>query len=403
MKRDDFPIFSKPVNGQDLVYLDSAATTQKPRVVIDAVRQIYEQSYANANRGAHTLAGNASRIVEQARAKVLRFLGAPRDFEVVFTRSTTEALNLVAHGIADEVDPGDEILLTIAEHHANLLPWQRLARTRGCTLGYLGIDDQGFFDPDELKRRIKPSTKALVMTHVSNVLGAIEPIEEMSRVAHAHGLMVVIDAAQSVPHLPIDLSTLNVDLLAFSAHKVYGPSGVGVLCGRKERLARLTPPLLGGGCVDDVTLEGMTLAPIPRRLEAGTLNLEGIAGLSAALDYVSGIGHEALRQHETELLRRLLDGLEGLGGIQVFGPRRVEQRSGLVSFLVDGVDPHDAAAVLDARGVALRAGQHCAQPLVERLSPQGATLRASVGVYNDVSDIDALIAGLRTVRQVFGA
>lgn len=403
MKRDDFPILSRPVSGQGLVYLDSAATTQKPRVVIDAVRQVYEQSYANANRGAHTLSGNASRIVERARAKVLRFLGAPRGYEVVFTRSTTDALNLVAHGIADEVGPGDEVLVTVAEHHANLLPWQRLAKTRGCQLGFLDIDDQGFFDPDELSRRIQPGTKALVMTHVSNVLGAIEPVEEMTRIARARGLLVVIDAAQSVPHLPIDLAALDADLLAFSAHKAYGPSGVGVLCGRQERLSRLSPPLLGGGCVDDVSLEGMILAPIPRRLEAGTLNLEGIAGLSAALDYISGIGHEALRRHESELLTRLLDGLRDLGGVQIFGPRHVAQRSGLVSFLLDGVDPHDAAAVLDARGIAVRAGQHCAQPLVERLSPQGATLRASVGLYNNANDIDALIEGLVMVRQVFGA
>jgi cysteine desulfurase/selenocysteine lyase len=399
----DFPILATRPGGRRLVYLDNAATTQKPRAVIEAVARVYLESNASVHRGSHALSARATGLFETARATVRRFLNAGRSHEVVFTRSTTEAINLLARGLSAGWRAGDEVLLSVAEHHANLVPWQLAARERGLALRFLEVDGSGLFRLEDLPGLLGPRTRLVAVTHVSNVLGAIEPVQALIEAAHAHGVPVLLDAAQSAPHLPLDLGALEADFLAFSGHKMLAPAGVGVLAGRRDLLEAL-PPLLGGGSmIGQVQLEGHTLAEVPARFEAGTMNLEGVAGLAAALDYLEGLGGMArVQAHDQALMGLLLEGLAAVPGCHLFGPRDPAQVAGVVSLTLDGIHAHDAAAFLDGLGIAVRAGFHCAQPLVERLTTEGAVLRASLAPYTTAEDVTALLDGLKQLRTIFG-
>lgn len=400
--RQDFPILRQQVNGRRLVYLDNAATTQKPRQVIEALVRYYETSNANIHRGIHTLATRATEQYEDARRKVARFIGARGPEEVVFTRNATEAINLVARAWGDEhVGEGDEIVLTLMEHHSNIVPWQLLARRTGATLRYAGITDDGRLDLDELRRLIGPRTKLVAVTHMSNVLGTINPVADIAEMAHAAGALVLVDGAQSVPHLPVDVQTLGADFLAFSAHKMLGPTGVGVLWARAELLEAMPPFLGGGDMIAVVRPESSTWAELPHKFEAGTPNIADVIAFGAAIDYLAGIGIANVRRHEEELTELALEQLRRVPGLRVFGPVAASERGGVVSFSMQAAHPHDVATIADGYGVAIRAGHHCAQLLMRALGVP-ATSRASFSIYNDADDIEALVEALEGVNRVFG-
>jgi len=389
------------LDGKPLVYLDSAATSQKPRVVLEALRRYYEEYNANVHRGLYRIAEQATLAYEEARAKVARFLGA-RPEEVVFTRGTTESVNLVAYAYGDAfVQEGDEILLTEMEHHSNLVPWQRLAERRGARLRFLRVRSDGTLDLDPLDRLLSERTRLVAITHQSNVLGTINPVRYVADRAHAVGAVVLVDGAQSVPHMPVRVADLGCDFLAFSGHKMCGPTGIGVLWGRAEVLDRM-PPFHGGGeMIERVELERSTYKASPHRFEAGTPNIADAIALGVAVDYLEGVGMEAVREHEKSLVRYLLAQLREVDGVRVYGPQDPEVRGGAVAFTVEGVHPHDVAQVLDGEGVCVRAGHHCAQPLHRALGV-AATTRASVYLYNTPEDVDALVRGLERVRRFFG-
>jgi cysteine desulfurase/selenocysteine lyase len=389
------------LDGKPLVYLDSAATSQKPRVVLEALRRYYEEYNANVHRGLYRIAEQATLAYEEARAKVARFLGA-RPEEVVFTRGTTESVNLVAYAYGDAfVQEGDEILLTEMEHHSNLVPWQRLAERRGARLRFLRVRSDGTLDLDPLDRLLSERTRLVAITHQSNVLGTINPVRYVADRAHAVGAVVLVDGAQSVPHMPVRVADLGCDFLAFSGHKMCGPTGIGVLWGRAEVLDRM-PPFHGGGeMIERVELERSTYKAPPHRFEAGTPNIADAIALGVAVDYLEGVGMEAVREHEKSLVRYLLAQLREVDGVRVYGPQDPEVRGGAVAFTVEGVHPHDVAQVLDGEGVCVRAGHHCAQPLHRALGV-AATTRASVYLYNTPEDVDALVRGLERVRRFFG-
>ncbi|MBM3287364.1 MAG: cysteine desulfurase [Candidatus Eisenbacteria bacterium] len=400
--RGDFPILRREVNGRPLVYLDSAATTQKPQVVIDALADYYARSNANVHRGIHKLAEEATEAYEAARARVARMIGADDPRGVVFTRNATEAINLAARAwVEPRLRPGDEILLTEMEHHSNLVPWIMIARRAGAVLRHVPIDDEGHLILDRLEDLIGPRTRILALTHASNVLGTINPITRIVSIARARGVPVLLDGAQSVPHLPIDLRDLGVDFLAFSAHKMLGPTGVGVLWARPDLLEEAEPFLGGGEMIREVTLDAATWNEIPWKFEAGTPNIAGVVGFGAALDYLESIGMDAIRAHEIELTGYAFERLSAIGGLQIHGPRSPAERTGVISFSDATVHPHDLATILDMNGVAIRAGHHCAQPLMRRLGAQ-ATARASFYLYNDAADVDALVAALSEARSYFG-
>jgi len=400
--RQDFPILRQQVNGRRLVYLDNAATTQKPRQVIEALVRYYETSNANIHRGIHTLATRATEQYEDARRKVARFIGARGPEEVVFTRNATEAINLVARAWGDEhVGEGDEIVLTLMEHHSNIVPWQLLARRTGATLRYAGITDDGRLDLDELRRLIGPRTKLVAVTHMSNVLGTINPVADIAEMAHAAGALVLVDGAQSVPHLPVDVQALGADFLAFSAHKMLGPTGVGVLWARAELLEAMPPFLGGGDMIAVVRPESSTWAELPHKFEAGTPNIADVIAFGAAIDYLAGIGMANVRRHEEELTELALEQLRRVPGLRVFGPVAASERGGVVSFSMQAAHPHDVATIADGYGVAIRAGHHCAQLLMRALGVP-ATSRASFSIYNDADDIEALVEALEGVNRVFG-
>jgi cysteine desulfurase/selenocysteine lyase len=399
--REDFPLLQLRVHGKPLVYLDSAATSQKPRVVLEALARYYSEYNANVHRGIYLLAELATQRYEEARARVARFINAPRPEEVVFTRGTTEAINLVAYtwGRAT-IRPGDEILLTEMEHHSNMVPWQILAAEKGARLRYLPFDGQGRLALEELDALLSERTKLVAVTQQSNVLGTINPVAEIARRAHAVGALVLVDGAQSVPHMPVDVQALGCDFLAFSAHKMCGPTGAGALWGRYELLQAM-PPFHGGGeMIMLVTLEGATYKDPPHKFEAGTPNIADCIVWATAIDYLEGLGMAAIREHERQLLRYALGQLREVPGVRVFGPEDVEQRGSAIAFDVQGVHPHDVAQVLDQEGIAVRAGHHCAQPLHRRLGLAAST-RASLYLYNTPGDIDALTRGLETVRRLF--
>jgi len=401
--RGDFPIFQRTVRGgRPLVYLDSAATSQKPASVIEALAGFYRTSNANIHRGIYELSEEASVLYEEARAKVARFIGASRAQEVVFVRNTTEAINLVARTWGTTaLQPGDVIVTTILEHHSNIVPWHQLAVERGIIVRFVDIDEHGRLRLDQLEELLDAyPVKLVAVTHVSNALGTINPIPEIVRLAHRTGALVLVDGAQSVPHLPVNVRELGADFLAFSGHKMLAPFGIGVLWARYDLLTSLPPFLGGGGMIRTVTTDGFSSGDVPARFEAGTPSVADAVALGAAIDYLESIGMAAIRQHERALLAYALPRLEEIPGIRLYGPVG-DDRSGVISFTIGDVHPHDVAAVLDQHGIAVRAGHHCTQPLMRRLGVV-ATTRASFYLYNAEDDVDRLIEALREVRRVFG-
>jgi len=397
--RRQFPILREAPYGKPLVYLDSAATSQKPQAVIDAISGFYAKDNANVHRGVHYLSERATEAYEGARAKVQRFLNAAHVQEIVFTRGTTESINLVAQTYAKtHLGEGDEVLITAMEHHSNIVPWQMICAERGARLRVAPIDDVGELLLDELDALVGPRTKLVAVTHVSNVLGTINPIRRIVDIAHARGARVLVDGAQAAPHLNVDVQALGCDFYALSGHKMYGPTGIGVLYGRSELLEEMPPYQGGGDMIASVSFEKTVYNKVPYKFEAGTPDLAGAVGLGAAIDFLDGLGHEALAAHEHDVLAYGIEALSEVPGLQLVGTARA--KASVVSFLVDGVHPHDIGTILDRQGIAVRAGHHCAQPLMSRLGV-AATARASLGCYNTRQDIDALVAGLDTVRETF--
>ena len=400
--RQDFPILGRRVHGKPLVYLDNAATTQKPRAVIEALVHFYEHQNANIHRAIHTLGEEATAAYEETRAKVCQFVNAPRPESIVFTRSATEALNLVASawGRAN-LREGDEIVLTQMEHHSNMVPWQRLAQEVGATVKYIGVTDEGALDLSSLDDIITEKTKLVSVTQVSNAFGTINPLGKIIAAAHRRGALAVVDAAQSVPHMPVDVQAMDCDFLAFSGHKMLGPTGVGVLYARYELLEAMEPYEGGGEMIRRVRLEGATWNDVPWKFEAGTPNIAGVIAFSAALDYLSALGLDNIRAHEQALTVYALGRLCQLEDIIIYGPQDASQRGGVVSFNYPDIHPHDVGTILDREGVAIRAGHHCAQPLMRRFDISG-TARASFYIYNTLEEVDALVEGIEKARAFFG-
>jgi cysteine desulfurase/selenocysteine lyase len=396
--RKDFPVLQQTVHGKPLAFLDSAASAQKPQCVIDAVGDLYRNDYANVHRGVYELSLRATRALDDARARVARFVGA-HEREVVFVRNATEAINLVAHSLGDaRFGAGDEIVLTEMEHHSNIVPWQMLCERRGCVLRVAPIDERGALRLDAFEALLSPRTRLVAVSHVSNVLGTVNPIEEIAALCRAHGALLCVDGAQAVPHLRVDVQALGCDFYAFSGHKLFGPSGIGVLWGRAELLESMPPFLGGGGMIASVHFEKTTYAGIPARFEAGTPDIAGAVGLGAAVAYLERIGMDAVEQHERELEAYAERELAEVPGLRIYGT--APGKIGVFAFELEGVHPHDVGTILDAEGVAVRAGHHCAQPLMERYGVP-AMVRASLALYNTRADVDALVRGLARVREVF--
>ncbi|HZV90886.1 MAG TPA: cysteine desulfurase [Candidatus Nitrosocosmicus sp.] len=399
--RKQFPIFDRKIHGHPLVYLDSTATTQKPVAVLDALERYYRTYNANIHRGVYVIGEEATQAYEDARGKVAKFLNAASPREIVFTRGTTESVNLVAHGWGRKfVGPGDVVLLTEMEHHSNLVPWQLLAQDRGATLRFIPIDDHGRLDLTNLDRLLDGPVRIVSLAHVSNVLGTINPVSEIIRRAHARGARVMLDAAQSVPHMPVDVRALDCDFLALSGHKMLGPTGIGVLYGKREALESMNPFLGGGEMIREVRLEGSTWNEVPFKFEAGTMNIADTIAFGAAIDYLEGIGMANVEAHGRELVEETFRILGEIPGVTIYGPPANEPRSAIVSFTVDDIHAHDVAAALDREGVAVRAGHHCAMPLHTKLGVT-ATSRASFHVYNVPDDIQKLGDGIRKAKQLF--
>jgi cysteine desulfurase/selenocysteine lyase len=398
--RADFPALARTVrNGNPLIYLDSGATSQKPVQVLDAERSFYERHNGAAHRGTHLLGEEATDVYEGARAKVAAFIGADVG-EVVFTKNATEAINLVAYTM--QASPGDEILITEMEHHANLVPWQQLCQRTGATLRWLSVTPDGRLDLDHLDQMITGRTKLVAVTHQSNVTGTIPPVAEIARAAHDQGALVLADAAQSVPHQPVDVAALGVDFLAFSGHKMLGPYGIGVLFGRANLLEAMPPFLTGGSMIEMVRMEGSTFLPPPQRFEPGVPAVAEAAGLGAAIDYLTTLGMDNVAAHEESLTAHALDALREINGVRILGPDTTKDRGGAVAFEVEGVHPHDVGQVLDELGVAVRTGHHCAWPLHRALGVQAST-RATFYVYNNHAEVQALADGIRYAQRFFGA
>ena len=404
----DFPILDRTIrDGKRLVYLDSGATSQKPNVVIDAESDFYRLHNAAVHRGAHQLAEEATDAYEGAREIVATFLNASVD-EIIFTKSATESLNLISYAMGNaapgnrfHLTAGDSIVVTEMEHHANLIPWQQLAARTGATLKWFSVTDEGRLDLSQINSVIDETTKVVALTHQSNVLGTINPLDAITKRAHEVGAVVVLDACQSVPHMKTDVKALGIDFLAFSGHKAVGPTGVGIFWGRAELLAELPPFLTGGSMIENVTMESATWAPAPRKFEAGVPNMAQAVGLGAALTYLTGIGMEKIHQHEIALTKYLLEGLSAISDLRIIGPKTTELRGGVVSFTLGDIHPHDLGQYLDSQGIAVRTGHHCAWPLTRKLGVP-ATTRASVYLYNTTDDLDALIAGVQGAQKYFG-
>ena len=398
--RKDFPVLDQEVRGKPLVYLDSAATSQKPRAVIDAIARYYLEDNANVHRGVHLLSERATLAYEAAREKVQRFINARHAEEIIFVRGTTEAINLVAQTYGRRrVRPGDEILITVMEHHSNIVPWQMLCEEKGAILQVAPMDDDGQLVLDELERLIGPRTKLVALGHVSNALGTIHPVHRIVEMAHRRKIPVLLDGAQAVPHLAVDVQALGCDFYAFSGHKLFGPTGIGVLYGRSELLEEMPPWQGGGDMISSVTFEKTTWNKLPYKFEAGTPDIAGAIGLGAAIDYVSALGLPAIAAHEHDLLAYATEALREVPGLRLIGTAK--EKASVLSFLFGEVHPHDIGTILDREGIAIRTGHHCAQPLMRRLGV-AATARASLAFYNRREDIDALVAGLHKVREVFG-
>ena len=400
LRRDDFPILKTKVRGETpLVYLDNASTTQKPQVVIDATSRYYAEENANIHRGVHWLSERATEAYDRVRLEAQAFLGARHAHEVIFTSGTTQGINLVASSFGEAfVKGGDEIVVTEMEHHSNLVPWQLMAERRGARVRAVPVTDRGELDLDALGGLLGPRTKLLAVTQLSNVLGTVNPIADIVKLAHARGVVVLVDGAQAAPRMPVDVQALGCDFFVCSGHKMYGPMGVGLLYGREEWLDRMPPYQGGGDMIDTVGIERSTFAPLPAKFEAGTPNVAGVVGLGAALGWIEAIGRDAIGAQEDSLVSYAIDRLASIEGLSVVGAPA--KRAGVVSFVMDGVHPHDIGTILDEHGIAVRGGHHCAQPLMARLGLV-ATARASFGAYNTSEEVDALVEGLRTVRRVF--
>jgi len=398
--REDFPALRQQVNGKPLVYLDNAATTQKPRPVLEAIRRFYEQECSNVHRGVHTLSQRATEAYERAREIVRRFLNARSEEEIIFVRGTTEAINLVAHSFGRQhVRAGDEILISAMEHHSNIVPWQILCQETGARLRVVPITDDGDLRVEDVERMLSARTRLVAITHLSNALGTIVPVRDVIRLAHERGIPVLLDGAQAIAHLKVDVQELDCDFYAFSGHKLYGPTGIGVLYGKAEWL-RAMPPYQGGGdMISSVTFEKTTYNRLPYKFEAGTPHIAGAIGLGAAIEYVTALGVEAIAAHERDLLAYATEAVSGIPGLRLIGTAR--QKASILSFTLDGVHPHDIGTILDQEGIAIRAGHHCAQPVMERFGVP-ATARVSFALYNTREEVDALVRALEKVREVFG-
>lgn len=400
--RSWFPILEREVNGHPLVYLDNAATTQRPRQVVEAVARFYTAHNANVHRSPHTLSFEATEAYERAHRTVARFIGAASWREVVFVRNATEGLNLFAYAWGlSRLKPGDEILTTVSEHHSNLIPWQFLARRTGATLRVVDVDDEGRWSAEAVREVLSERTRIVALGHASNITGVVHPVEAVVEAAHAVGAHVVIDAAQSLPHLPVNVQELGVDVLVASGHKMLGPMGIGIFWARRDLLEEMDPFLYGGDMIQTVTLEAATWNELPWKFEAGTPNVAGAVGLDAAVRVLEQVGMEAIYRHEVELTAYALQRLQELPEVELYGPRTTEHRIGVISFNLRGIHPHDVAYVLDQMGVAVRSGHHCAQPLLERLGA-GNTVRASFYLYNTRDDVDRWIEALQRVRTILG-
>ncbi|MGG1618916.1 cysteine desulfurase [Paenibacillus sp. NRS-1782] len=398
--REQFPILHQEINGHPLVYLDNAATSQKPLAVIEAIKHYYEYDNSNVHRGVHTLGSRATDAYEGAREKVARFLNAKRSQEIIFTRGTTTALNLVAssYGRAN-CQEGDEIVITPMEHHSNLIPWQQVAKATGATLKYIPLQEDGSVDLADVENTITENTKIVAITHVSNVLGVVNPVKEIAAIAHRKGAIIVVDGAQSTPHMKVDVQDIDADFYAFSGHKMCGPTGIGALYGKKALLENMEPIEFGGEMIDDVGLYESTWKELPWKFEGGTPIIAGAVGLGAAIDFLESIGLDAIAQHESRLANYALKRLREVDGLTIYGP--AERHVGLVTFNLDDVHPHDVATVLDSKGVAVRAGHHCCQPLMRWLKAS-ATARASFYLYNTEEEVDVLISALIQTKEYFG-
>lgn len=396
-----FPILNQEINGHPLVYLDSAATSQKPVQVIEALKHYYEFDNSNVHRGVHTLGNRATEKYEGAREKVQKFINASSTEEIIFLRGTTTALNLVAqsYGRAN-VEEGDEIVITYMEHHSNIIPWQQLAKERGAVLKYIELEEDGTISLEQVRAAITERTKIVSMVYVSNVLGTMNPVKEVAEIAHGVGAVMVVDGAQAAPHLKIDVQQLDCDFFAFSGHKMVGPTGIGVLYGKKALLNEMEPVEFGGEMIDFVGLYDSTWKELPWKFEGGTPIIAGAVGLGAAIDFLNEVGLGEIEKHEHQMAAYAMDKMNGIDGLQIYGPTDPAKRAGIVTFNLNDVHPHDVATVLDMSGIAVRAGHHCAQPLMKWLEVS-ATARASFYLYNDESDIDRLVEGLRSAKEYF--
>ncbi|WP_302372688.1 cysteine desulfurase [Enterococcus asini] len=399
--RQDFPILDQIVNDEPLVYLDNAATTQKPQAVLTALNDYYHHDNANVHRGVHTLAERATAGYEAAREKVRSFVNAKETAEILFTRGTTTSLNWVAQSFGEAfIEAGDEIVISYMEHHANIIPWQQLAQRKNAKLVYVDITPDGHLDMNDAKAKIGAKTKIVSIAQVSNVLGGVNPIAELTALAHAANAVMVVDGAQAVPHMPVDVQALDCDFYAFSGHKMCGPTGIGVLYGKRQWLEQMEPVEFGGEMIDFVNLYDSTWKELPWKFEAGTPNIAGAIGLGAAIDYLSALGMDNIHQYEQDLVNYVLPKLTAIEGLTVYGPQNPAEHTGVVAFNLDGIHPHDVATALDMEGVAVRAGHHCAQPLLQHLQVP-ATARASFYFYNTKEDADRLVAAILATKEFF--
>ena len=399
--RREFPTLEQSVNGRPLVYLDNAATSQKPRVVLDALQAYYENDNSNVHRGIHELSRRATVAYEESRAKVADWVGAAEPAEIIWTRGTTEAINLVstAWGL-DNVKEGDEILISVLEHHSNIIPWQLLARRTGAVIKYIELDEQGRWILDELPRLLTDRTKVVAISHVSNALGTVNPVKRVAAAAHEVGALVLVDGAQGAVHMKVDVQDLGVDCYAFSGHKMCGPTGIGALWARRDLLDSMEPYQGGGEMIHFVGRDESSWATVPHKFEAGTPNIAGAIGMGAAIDFLSGVGMDAIAKHEHELLEYALERMNAVDGIRIYGPQSPDEHSALISFTLGDAHPHDISPILDSEGIAVRAGHHCAQLAMQHFGIS-ATARASIYLYNTESDIDRLIEGLEQVQSIF--
>ena len=399
--RREFPTLEQSVNGRPLVYLDNAATSQKPRVVLDALRAYYENDNSNVHRGIHELSRRATVAYEESRAKVAGWVGASDPSEIIWTRGTTEAINLVATAWGlDNVSEGDEILISVLEHHSNIIPWQLLARRTGAVIKYIELDEQGRWILDELPRLLTDRTKVVAISHVSNALGTVNPVKRVAAAAHEVGALVLVDGAQGAVHMKVDVQELGVDCYAFSGHKMCGPTGIGALWARRDLLDSMEPYQGGGEMIHFVGRDESSWATVPHKFEAGTPNIAGAIGMGTAIDFLSGVGMDAIAKHEHALLGYALERMSAVDGIRIYGPQSPDEHSALISFTLGDAHPHDISTILDSEGIAVRAGHHCAQLAMQHFGIS-ATARASIYLYNTESDIDRLIEGLEKVRGIF--